>query len=1090
MKKLSHFLIKNFELKPQEINIFLMLFLHSFFLGLAGAFYFTPANSEFIKFFGSEQLPYAYIAAGIGGYIFTSIYSWFQKRIGSRSLFMGTLLTMTILTLCCRLFLHTFSDEWLSVFVFIWAWPFLSMIGIECGALSLKFLNLVQVKRIFALFSMGGVLAAIIGYLAIPLLNKVISHPYDLLYVSTLGFILGIVFLIMLYNKYPEKLADEKGKKFELIKKEKNDGTGFLQLIKKDYFKYIFICATLSMTIIYVTDFSFLSTVKIHISPENISQYLALVYAGLKIGEFVISYFSSRLLSRYGVKLGLMILPIAMVVIVSIAAFIGIYPGVECLMFLILITVNKSQERILRRGLDDPAFNILYQPLPDNEKFAVQTKVGVVQQFSTAIAGLFILGVNKIITIGGEYDFKWFMLFFVPVLVGWVISSRNLYLSYKDNIRQILADISKEKRRDTSKYQYGAEVLRKYIKKSSQKFTNLAVTILSETNPRSLEAYAGTLLENDDEVVNKAVLRNIDPSWRRRIASPCQKIYESSESAEIRLLAERAKNYLDYSEIKTPQPDEITRLASSEYVSDKIKLEKYMLSDDSLLDEDIILGLLDSTDKNVKSAAITLAGKLRTQKMISKLISLLESVEYYNTAGTVLLDMGDKVLPALNEYFEKCVQPVILLRIIELYGKFGSAPARAYLIKNINYPNREVQQAVIYAMYFCKYQAEPEDVDTIKQKVSETVENITWIMSALEDIEDEKNTLKLFQALDIEKQNNLEQLFLLLSFIYEPRIIALIQKNIIGKNTIFALEIIDNFFSQDVKQIVSPLFDDMSAVQKIKKLSYFFPQNKFSFSDRLKEIIKRDFNKIDNWTVSKAVELLGRIHKSKSASSSSAGVMDYKDLSLWVRSNLDELLTKIRKSEMPDEIFLCLYHTDETVYSAAAKIIYEENPIKCSDYLTNMSSKKQQLLSDLTNNQPILLDKIKMLKKHPMYFNVPENLLVKMAEHIRIRQLNKGEEIMPTVPGAAEDIIIVLKGALCVNESFGDDTYFFKNDIIIKGLNLDQGANVLTAKKDSTVLLISRYEYFNILINETDIIRYVFNENNQNRGAADKAEEE
>ena len=515
-----------------------------------------------------------------------------------------------------------------------------------------------------------------------------------------------------------------------------------------------------------------------------------------------------------------------------------------------------------------------------------------------------------------------------------------------------------------------------------------------------------------------------------------------------------------------------------------------MFNDDSLLDENIILSLLDSTDKNVKSAAITLAGKLRTQKMIDKLISLLESIEYYNTAGTVLLDIGDKVLPSLNEYFEKCMQPTILLRIIELYGKFGSAPARAYLIKNINYPNREVQQAIIYAMYFCKYQAEPEDIDTIKQKISETVETIVWTMSSLEDIEDEKNTLKLFQALDQERQNNLEQLFLLLSFIYEPRIIALIQKNIIGKNTIFALEIIDNFFSQDIKQIVSPLFDDMSAVQKIKKLSYFFPQNKYSFSDRLKEIIKRDFNKIDTWTVAKAVELLGRLHKSKSTASSSAGVMDYKDLSLWVRSNLDELLTKIRKSEMPDEIFLCLYHTDETVYSAAAKIIYEENPIKCSDYLTNMSTKKQELLSDLANNQPLLIDKVKMLKKHPMYFNVPENLLVKMAEHVRIRHLQKDDEIMPSVSGASEDIIIVLKGTLCVKETFGDDIYFFKNDIIIKGLNLDQGANVLIAKKDnSTVLLISRFEYFNILINETDIIRYVFNENKP-RSQADKEEQD
>ncbi|MCQ2975657.1 MAG: MFS transporter [Bacteroidales bacterium] len=1084
MKKLNHFLIKNFELKPQEINIFLMLFLHSFFLGLAGAFYFTPANSVFITNFGSEQLPYAYIAAGIGGYIFTSIYSWFQKRIGSRTLFMATLLFMTIITLAGPILVGKLSDKWLSFFVFIWAWPFLSMVGIECGALSLKFLNLVQVKRIFALFSMGGVLAAMLGYLAIPLLNKILPHPYYLLYISVIGFILGIVFLIMLYNKYPEKLASEQKQKF--VKKVENDGTGLLQLIKKDYFKYIFICATLSMTIIYVTDFSFLSTVKIHIAPENISQYLALVYGGLKIGEFVISYFSSRLLSKYGVKLGLLILPIAMVVVVTIAAIIGIAPGVECLMFLILITINKSQERILRRGLDDPAFNILYQPLPDNEKFAVQTKVGVVQQFSTAIAGLFILGVNKIITIGGSYDFKYFMWFFVPVLVAWVISSRNLYLSYKDNIRQILADISKEKRRDTSKYQYGAEVIRKYIKKSSKELTNLAVTILSETNPRSLEDYASKLLESDDEVVKKAVLRNIDPTWRRRIANPCQKIYETSTNPEMRLLSERAKGYLDFSEISQPNPDEFNKLASSEYVADKIKLIKYMFSDETLLDENIILSLLDSTDKNVKSAAITLAGKLRTQRMIDKLISLLESIEYYNIAGSVLLDIGDKVLPSLNDYFERCLQPTILLRIIELYGKFGSSPARAFLIKNINYPNREVQQAVIGAMYFCKFQAtEVEDIDSIKLKISETVENIVWIMSSIEDLEDEKNTLKLIQALDLERQNNLEQLFLLLSFIYEPRIIALIQKNIIGKNTIFALEIIDNFFSQDIKQLVSPLFDDMSAIQKIKKLSHFFPQEKFSSGDRLKEIIKRDYNRIDNWTVSKAVELLGKLHKSKTTASSSSGVMDYKDLSLWIRPNLDELLTKIRKSEMPDEIFLCLYHTDEMVYSSAAKIIYEENPIKCSDYLINMSGKKQQLLSDLSNNQPLLIDKVKNLKKHPMFFNVPENLLVKMAEHVRIKRLIKGEEIMPAVPGSTEDVIIILKGELCVNESFGDDTYFYKNTIIIKGLNLDQGANVLIAKKESLVLLISRFEYFNILINETDMIRYVFDDKQTRQGQSE-----
>ena len=1085
MKKLtlSHFLVKNFDLRQQEIPIFLMLFAHSFFLGLAGAFYFTPANSEFIRYFGSEQLPYAYMVSGVAGFIFTQLYSWVQRVIDSRKLFMGTLSFMTLVTLLSPFLVGLVDPKYLSFFVFIWAWPFLSMIGIETGALSLKFLNLVQVKRIFALFSIGGVLAAMLGYLIIPLLKNIISHSYTLLFISALSFIVGIMTLVSLYKKYPEKLAEEKKRLAEENKKlisfkQPEDGTGLLHLLKRPYFKYIFICATLSMTIIYITDFSFLSTVKIHIHPDNTAQFLTLVYAGLKIGELLLSFYSAKILSKYGVKLGLMILPICMVAVVSLAAIVGLVWSVNVTLFLILITINKSQERILRRGLDDPAFNILYQPLPDNEKAAVQTKVGVVQQFSTGIAGLVIWAVNSLIKLTGEYDFRYFLICFVPILVLWAISSKNLYLSYKATIKQIVADISKEKRRDVAKNQYGAELVRKFVKNTNPKIQNLAVTMLSETTPRSLESYATQLLENGDDAVIKSVLKNIDPTWRKRIAASCKSVNKNSNDIEIKLLSERAANYLDYDDVKDVTADDVANLETGGFVSDKIKLIKVMMNSEKYLNEDIIFRLLDSNDRNVKSAAITLAGKLRTQRIIYKLISLLESVEYYNTAGTVLLDMGDRVLPALNEYFDKCKDSGILLRIIELYAKFGSAPARAHLIKNINYPNREIQQSIISALNFCKFQATDEkDIQIIKQKISDIVENIVWIMSSLEDIEDEKNTLKLFQALDMEKENHIEILFNLLSFINEPRLINLIQKNIIGKNNIFAVEIIDNNFSKDLKQIITPLFEDLASVQKIKKLSRFFPQEKMNFEDRLKAIIKRDYSKLDAWTVSKAVELLGKQHKSKINDSQRSSVIDYKDLTLWVNTNIEDVLTKIRKSEIPDEVFLCLYHVEEVVYSVAAKIVYEENPIKCADYLGNMTEKKQKLLSDLKADRPLLMDRLKLIKKHPMFLSVPENLLTKLAEYSEVQHLNKDNEI--NMEAHSDDIIFVSKGTLSTSASAKDSVYYFKNDIITRGINLGREISTLVAKKECTVILINKYIYFDLLIRKTEIIPYIFDDNNR-----------
>jgi len=77
---LSKIFIKWFDLKPNEGLKFTLLFFHSFFLGLFIAFYFVPANSVFIKNYGSEQLPLAYVIAGIAGYRFQQFIRPYKKR--------------------------------------------------------------------------------------------------------------------------------------------------------------------------------------------------------------------------------------------------------------------------------------------------------------------------------------------------------------------------------------------------------------------------------------------------------------------------------------------------------------------------------------------------------------------------------------------------------------------------------------------------------------------------------------------------------------------------------------------------------------------------------------------------------------------------------------------------------------------------------------------------------------------------------------------------------------------------------------------------------------------------------------------------
>ena len=57
----------------------------------------------------------------------------------------------------------------------------------------------------------------------------------------------------------------------------------------------------------------------------------------MKVGELIMSYFSSRILSKYGVKLGLTILPLSITLIVIISTITGFTIGAVSVIFLILM---------------------------------------------------------------------------------------------------------------------------------------------------------------------------------------------------------------------------------------------------------------------------------------------------------------------------------------------------------------------------------------------------------------------------------------------------------------------------------------------------------------------------------------------------------------------------------------------------------------------------------------------------------------------------------------------------------------------------------------------------------------------------------
>lgn len=1098
--KIKNFIIKNFDIKKEEYQKFWLLLLHSFFVGLFIAFYFLPANSLFIANFGYEQLPPAYIVAGLAGYLITSLYSFLQKRVRSRSLFFIAILFMILISVISRLAL-TFTDDetiiripllshigfnytsrqWLYGFVFAWGWPFISLAAIELGGLVIRFLNLQQVKRMYGLINLGGVIASILGYLIIPLLSKVLYHSYDLFFLGAFSLLISIFILLLLYKRTEDHSENRPASRAE--RKE----TKRIPLVPRDnYLKLIFLSATLSAMVIYFSDFAWLSGIKAQKdrlpTPESISNFIAIVFGGLKIGELIISLLSSRLISRHGVKMGLSVLPFVSSSLILLAAIFGAASGHGALLFFVMIVLNKSFERILRRGLDDPSFNILYQPLPENERLSIQIRVGVIMQLSIALAGVFLIVSNLFLVKPEGYLLKYYPLFLLPLLVGWWFITRRLYEAYKAKIKTLLEESNKLKLASTQTDIYGSDLLEKQLANENIDNRRLSTTILSETNPSILESYVVSLLDTHDETILKSVLRNIVPGWPEHLKNQCIEISEiddnklnaSQVSANIiKKLAKKASYYLDNRSLSALDEAELDRIKDSTLSLDKLELLKYLFINRPSDYEAILLDLLDNKKRNIRISALRLCerGNIST-KVIKRIAELLHDEQFQKISAYTLVKIGPTVLEELHRIASRTDITHVLSKVTEIYGRIGTPEAQSYLLRYLSHPDRDIQLSAIRSLYYCHYQAnDTQSITQIKEKIKETVENILWIFISISDIEAEKNTLKLIQALDLERERNFDVLFQLLSLIYQPATIDLIRTNVIGENIIYALEIIDNFIEQEVSQLLSPIIDKLSVAHRIKKLKNHFDLSKLPFDKRLTDIVNKPDSRVDIWTKTKALELLAKVYKRRDDEPADKREQDH-------AHHDDEAMSiseRIQRAAIPDDVFNSLMHPDELVYSTAAQLIYEEDPDLCFDYLESLPNDRQALIQVLDKDHSELLnERVKYIKRVPGFFGFPEVTLVKLARLFKTRLVQKKEVIGFTDENKSENIFIVVKGNLIYRKHDGSELNFGRNDTIVKGLDVDENAEELIAKSNTLVLMCNRFLYFNLLVDETEIIKYMF----------------
>ncbi len=418
-----HQAFKNlFNIHKGELSSVLLLLCFSFFTGVSFVFYSTATVSVFVSIFKADALPYAFITSGIVGYLLWYAFAKVQRYLTFGNLLVYGYLFLLISIATLIVMSEISGNKWWYFAMFVWMRFFTFLNAVMFGGLVARIFNLQQGKRLFALISSGDVVSQMLGYFSIPFLLRSFGIS-TLLLISVSGILLHLITVFIININY-KHLVTQPPTKVNNTKAEANQyGKDW-----REYLTLLFIVSLLPMLGFYYVDYMFLTEIKVEYnSKEALAGFLGIFMGGVAVIELLTRLFlSGRLLSSYGLRFGIRILPLTLTLSTGLIIIFFVLPGFGGLVFS-MIALSKLLERVLRFSFNDPAFQIFYQPVPPEQRFSFRTMLeGVPKSLGVIIAGLLILTFNLL----GFKSALYLNLLFLAVLIIWLYVTSASYKTY------------------------------------------------------------------------------------------------------------------------------------------------------------------------------------------------------------------------------------------------------------------------------------------------------------------------------------------------------------------------------------------------------------------------------------------------------------------------------------------------------------------------------------------------------------------------------------------------------------------------------------------------------------------------------------
>ncbi len=888
MKRVKNTLAIIFKIRPGEELPTLMLFILSFFTGISLVFLETSSYALFLSGFNIGDLPIVYIISAVITAIFGFIYSEIEDKFAFSGLFIFlTSVILGSLVLFYGGLIWLGPKRWIVMALIIWYSVVLTLTSLVFWSLANRLLNVRQGKRLFGVIGTGEILAGILGGFSVRFLVKLIGGASHLLVFSVGGMAGSLILLIYTMKKFRKRI------RISLDEEDEANGEKEHDFFKDKYLLLILGTAALSVFGYYILDFVFYNQVEgAYVNENAIAGFLGMFIGAIGIVNLIgNAFFHSRLIERYGLSLGLLIVPVV-VFLGAVASLVANIPrSAQALLLVVILT--KGLDEICRTSIEEPSFKILHQPFPPSVRVRAQAaQEAITEPIASAVIGAFLLILTRFFSTNIIYPL-WVLAI---VTVIWIVSAILLRQEYTKALTRALA-----KRRLSGKAlaladKSSIEVLEKGLKSNIPGEVINCLNMMEEIEHESLESFLTDLLNHPDPDVRCHVLEKIGNLGMEKAADAISARLETEEVPKVigtalRTLcavSETDAFELVFSYLEDPgMSPEIKRGAMAGLLqnggidgilsagsklnallesekSEERKLAAHVLGEVGISSfYRPLLKLLKDSDKEVRSAAITASGKLKNPRLLPLLLKNFTVPELSRVAVSAVIAFGEEILPYLESAFDEENQTrQMRIKIIRIIGRIGGRKAIEILKRKMDFWEEDIRSYVLSALVTIRYQADMEEISAIHERIRQEVNDATWTLSVIMDIGDDEDVALLIKALKSEVEKNKQRIFSLLAMIYPPKTIIQTQLNLGGQSKDHranALEVLDNILPPDLKETIFPLIDELPWAQRHARLIRLFPQKRMNRHNRLREILERSQEWTSAWAKTCALFVVGKI---------------------------------------------------------------------------------------------------------------------------------------------------------------------------------------------------------------------------------------